>query len=107
MVTIRFKMTRNSVKIDAKGHALFDKKGKDVVCAAVSVLLQSWFVGEKELCEASVETKTEDGHFSAQMGNYGEKEKLLLDNLILSLKVLQNQYSDHIKVTVEETNGRR
>lgn len=106
MVTVRIKITDKAVKIDAKGHALFDKKGRDIVCAAVSTLLQSWFLSEKELCEASVEAK-QDKSFSAVMTNYGEKERLLLDSLILSLNVLRNQYAEHIKVTVEETHGRR
>ncbi len=106
MVTVRIKITDKAVKIDAKGHALFDKKGRDVVCAAVSTLLQSWFLGEKELCEASVEAKQDKG-FSAVMTNTGERERLLLDSLILSLNVLGNQYAKQIKVTVEETHGRR
>lgn len=111
MVTVRIKIADKAVKIEAKGHALFDRKGRDVVCAAVSTLLQSWFLGEKELCEAPVEAEQKqgsgNGRFSAVMRNYGEKEKLLLDSLILSLNVLQNQYGEHIKVTVEETHGRR
>lgn len=110
MVTVRIKISDKAVKIEAKGHALFDRKGRDVVCAAVSTLLQSWFLGERSLCEAQVEAEQKagaNGHFSAVMTSYGEKEKLLLDSLILSLNVLHNQYGDNIKVTVEETHGRR
>lgn len=112
MVTVRFRLDPEAVIVEAKGHALFDARGKDVVCAAVSTLLQSWLIGVKELCQASVEAEqgqdgSGGGNFTARMTGYGVKEKLLLDNLILSLKVLQNQYGEHIKVTVEETNGRR
>ncbi|MEJ5284541.1 MAG: ribosomal-processing cysteine protease Prp [Brevinematia bacterium] len=97
----------NVLTFEAKGHSLFDVKGKDIVCAAVSVLIQSWLVGITELCKVKAEENRNDGFLSVKVSELNESVKLLTQNLVLSLKILEKQYRENIKVELEEKDGSR
>ena len=105
MVKIKLISTGNCLFVQAEGHALFNKKGRDIVCASVSVLLESWFISEKELCHANIDLKREKGFFSGKIADYGEKEKWFYDSLSLNLLILEKQYADYIKVIMEAPDG--
>ncbi len=92
---------KEGVRIKAKGHALFDEKGKDIVCASVSVLLQMWLVGMTELCGSNVDFVKESGFLFASVDKLTEKGKLLFDYLVLSLSLLQRKYPESIKLELE------
>ncbi len=105
---IKIKINKNdNLFIEAMGHALFDEKGKDIVCAAVSTLLQSWLIGIDELCKVLSEVEKKSGHMKVRIFELNEKVELLTQNLVLSLKVLENQYKEIIKVELEEKDGSR
>lgn len=93
--------------LEAKGHSFFDVKGKDIVCAAVSILIQSWLIGIMELCRVKVEEDRKDGFLSVKVIELNESVKLLTQNLVLSLKILEQQYRENIKVELEEKDGSR
>jgi uncharacterized protein YsxB (DUF464 family) len=107
MIKITFSINADEISVNAEGHALFDAEGKDVVCASVSTLLQSWYFSEKELCQASVEAEMKKGFFKSKMRKHGEKEDLLFQSLVLNLAILEKQFPDHIKVNLEEKDGRQ
>ncbi len=107
MINIILRIFENDLAVEAEGHALFDKRGRDIVCSSVSILLESWYLSEKELCEADIKLLKNSGFFKAELFEFDEKEKLLFDSLVLSLLVLENQYKENIKVSVEDDNGKR
>jgi hypothetical protein len=41
MITIQLVKGRSFLACKAEGHALFDKKGQDIVCAAATILLRT------------------------------------------------------------------
>ena len=41
MISVLLVKGRFSLRCEAEGHALFDKKGRDIVCAAATVLLRT------------------------------------------------------------------
>jgi hypothetical protein len=104
MIQIVLKESPGFVNIKASGHSLFDDKGKDLVCCAVSTLIQSWHISTRELCKAGVTADKKSGYFEAR----AEKNKdsaLLFNSLKLSLSVIANRYPDNIKLIVEDKNG--
>ncbi len=107
MIEVRIRIGNGVYTVEAEGHALFGKNGNDIVCAAVSVLLQNWLLSERELCEAAVSGTQKNGEFRAVLNGPGEREKLLLESLILGMTVLKNQHPERIKVKVEENHGKR
>ncbi|MCX7820338.1 MAG: ribosomal-processing cysteine protease Prp [Brevinematales bacterium] len=106
MISIKISIEK-VLTLEASGHALFDKKGKDIVCAAVSTLLQSWLIGLEELCKVRLNTKKENGFLSVRVDEINENTFLLTQNLVLSLKILEKQYKENIKVELEEKDGSR
>lgn len=102
MVTVRIKNDEDSIEVRAAGHALFDKKGTDIVCASISVLLESWYLSEKELCGADIKLDQAPGRLDAKISNYKGEQLLLFKSLVLSLKALENQYPQNLRIDMED-----
>ena len=74
--------------LKVSGHANFDEEGKDIVCAAVSVLTLN--------LANSIE------HFNLTLQDRSEKSGLLLDSCILGLMDIGEEYRDFIKINLQE-----
>ena len=81
--------------LKVSGHAGFDENGRDIVCAAVSVLTLNLANSIEIFCEdiISVEEDTENGLLAAEFKNkLSEKAKLLMDSLLLGLDGISKEY---------------
>lgn len=91
-----------------EGHAMYSERGKDIVCAGVSVLVQSIFNGLTEVLGYHLDYKMKDGFFSFDIPDkYAEEDervKVLLDTLLLNLRDLEKTYNRHIKLIIEEVH---
>ena len=105
MVKVSFESDSINIVVRASGHALFDKKGSDIVCASISVLIQSWYMSEKELCGADTRMEQTKDNLVVKVNNYGQEELLLFKSLVLSLYTLENQYPEYIRIEMEECDG--
>jgi|GEM_PF-1890818 hypothetical protein len=103
MIIIRIDET--SHRVVAQGHALFAPKGSDVVCAAVSIVLQSWVVGCRILCKQDVSVVQREGVWEASLADAREEAILLWKNMILTLDILSRQYPENIQLQWEENHG--
>ncbi|MCI9610586.1 MAG: ribosomal-processing cysteine protease Prp [Eubacterium sp.] len=88
------------------GHAGFEGFGKDIVCAAVSVLVLNTlnaveaFTDEVFAFESDQKSGLIDIHFQKPVGH---DAGLLFDTMVLGLKEIQNQYgTDYILLTFKE-----
>jgi hypothetical protein len=85
-----------------EGHAGFDEKGRDIVCAAVSVMvintINSIEAFTEDEFEATVEEKS--GKIEFQMvSDVSRDSTLLLNSLVLGLQGIEAQYGNQfIKV---------
>ena len=102
MITIKITEKSDYLRVEAEGHSLFEKKGKDIVCASVSVLLQSWYLWEKELAGVDMKVELRSGYFNAILTCLNEKVLLFFYALKLSLKIMEAQYPENIKLLREE-----
>ncbi|NPV38901.1 hypothetical protein BREVNS_0764 [Brevinematales bacterium NS] len=102
---IDISISEKTHRVVASGHALFDQKGKDVVCAAVSVTLQGWVVGTRLLCKEDVAVRQTEGRWEAEVSEMNENSLLLWKQMILTLDILSRQYPDHIRLHWEENHG--
>ncbi|MDO4793489.1 MAG: ribosomal-processing cysteine protease Prp [Filifactor alocis] len=95
-------------QISLKGHADYAKRGEDIVCAGVSVLVQSIFNGLTEVLGYKLSYRMKDGYFSFQLPTsyleHDERVKVMLDTLVLNLKDLEKTYKKHIKLMIEEVH---
>ena len=81
-------------QIKAFGHAEYDNYGKDIVCAAVSVLIINTANSLEKFTNDLIMAETfEDGTTESLIKEQPSKEAILLiDSLILGLEGIRNQY---------------
>ena len=90
MVTI--KQRYNGLSID--GHANFAEQGKDIVCAAVSVLAQTLIASIEELTDDDVRSVIEHGHIELNYRNLSETSRVLIDSFLIGCRMLESEYTE-------------
>ena len=105
-------LTRDSndllTQVLATGHAEYQKKGSDVVCSAISVLLQTAYVTFCT-CSGVKANLFDDGNvfrLSLSLFDKNQKERFcgISSFLITGLFLIRQDYSDYINI-MEEKNG--
>ncbi len=92
------KVVKKGNHIDIKGHALFDKYGKDIVCAAVSSIVITTVNGILSIDEDSIKCVDDSGFVSIDILKDDRVIYLLISNMMNLLKELENQYKKNIRV---------
>ncbi len=100
---IRIEIERNHVgKIcgfSAKGHAGVGPKGSDIVCAAVSVLTDSVFLGLDKHLRRELSWSADSGDISVQLTQEpDELTEAILATMFLGLSEIQRIYPNHIRI---------
>ncbi|MEJ5230429.1 MAG: ribosomal-processing cysteine protease Prp [Pseudothermotoga sp.] len=98
------KTTGRYVSFTVRGHSYFDLKGRDIVCAAVSVLTQHTARVLMNHCKASV--KRSSGRLEVTLKDQDALSELLIGELYESLKDLQKQYPENLSLEVKENANR-
>jgi uncharacterized protein YsxB (DUF464 family) len=96
MITV----TKRRNGFTVEGHAGFAERGKDIVCAGVSTLAQTFI--------ASVESLTDDrldytiveknGFLDVEYRELTEKSKTLLASFFIGCQMVADEYPDNVKV---------
>ncbi len=92
---------------DISGHAGYDDIGKDIVCAAVSVLVINTlnsierFTDDKTSCVSDENSGTVEFRFKDHQSHY---DALLLDSMILGLEDIEysEEYESYIYIIFKE-----
>ncbi len=85
-----------------EGHALFRDKGKDIVCAAVSILTVNTVNALEQFSDSPFTCTQEEGISVRFDSPPDEKAVLLLDTLVLGLEGIRDQYSDYLEIEMKE-----
>lgn len=98
----------NYIGLVSEGHAGFDKRGKDIVCSAVSSITQTCALGILEVLKinAKYEVDEDKGYLELRLPeamdkSLLEKTQVLLQTTCLALKDLSAGYPSNIKVEVK------
>ncbi|HHT39366.1 MAG: ribosomal-processing cysteine protease Prp [Acholeplasmatales bacterium] len=85
-------------EITVRGHANYQKKGKDIVCSSVStaLILTSNLIKRFGYLKL-VELELSEGDFYLKPIDLTTNLKIILDNLVWTLKELEEQYPKNIK----------
>ena len=81
--------------IEFSGHALFDASGKDIVCAAVSILAINTLNSIEMLCGDKFDAKenSQKGYLKADFkSKLSDKADLLMKSLLLGLDGISHEY---------------
>jgi len=105
MIIVSVTRLKGTIKgFSIKGHAGYQPRGEDIVCAAVSMLAQTALLGLGRYIGEGLDYQVDDaGIIKCSLpGNLGELEKIraeaILTTMIIGLKNLQKNYFKHIRV---------
>ncbi|MEW5766566.1 MAG: ribosomal-processing cysteine protease Prp [bacterium] len=98
------------VAFETKGHALYAEPGRDIVCAAVSALLQNVVVGLKQYLGLEIDHQKNKGWMRVSIRGFKGKEKeaaALLETMALSLRAIagEERYQGYVKVYGSDERG--
>ena len=103
-----YKQGEDFVRIESKGHTGFADNGEDIVCAALSALLQGAALGVLKVVGVKAEYRVDEEKGSlllALPSHLAEEEKhdcnVLLKTLYASVSDLKEGYSEYIEVEVK------
>ena len=95
MTTVKYLITENNIELEIQGHAGFDEVGKDIVCAAISILSQT-FIGcmeeESEYCDYRIDP----GYVWIQASGY--KVVDCFKPILVGYQLLEDNYPAYIEV---------
>ena len=78
---------------ESSGHAGFADSGKDIVCAAVSILIINTVNPMEEFTGQMFGTESEDGHIYCTLAKpYDQDAQLLLNAMVFGLQNIRQEY---------------
>ena len=98
MIDIKYKKEKFIKEINISGHAMYDKYGKDIVCASVSSALLNTLNIIDIIDSKIIDAKIRDGISDVNVKYYNELVDKILLNLIDEFKSLEKTYSKNIRV---------
>ena len=94
MITVN--ITDHGLTID--GHAGYAEIGNDIVCAAVSALVQGLIHSLCALTDDEISYNAVSGHVDMTYKNLSERGKLLIDSFFIAVSDIQLTYGDYVKI---------
>ena len=93
--------------INVTGHAGYAEQGKDIVCAAVSVLAQNLIQSIEALTGDEIKYRIEPGHMDIEYKDRSEQGKLLVDSFIIGINSVSESYgSEYVQLIQHGADGR-
>ena len=102
MIKITVKNNNDAVEcVLIKGHADYDDYGKDIVCAAVSTMAITTINAINSLDE-TLDFAEKSGLLEIRVKEVSDVNQKLLNNLIIQLEELKDQYPKNIEIRNED-----
>ncbi|MGO1368005.1 MAG: ribosomal-processing cysteine protease Prp [Senegalia sp. (in: firmicutes)] len=97
----------NILKYIMNGHTGYDEHGKDIVCAAVSVLAQTGLMSLLEFLNLKISYLIEDGYIKVILPKNlnkddFEKSQIVLNTVLIGIKSVAESYPDYISLDYRE-----
>lgn len=85
--------------IEIRGHANYGKHGEDIVCSAVSALVQTLVVAVEELTEDKIEYDMQPGTVDIKFWSLSDHSKVLVDSFFLGIEGIAEAHPDNVRLT--------
>ncbi|MDR3186336.1 MAG: ribosomal-processing cysteine protease Prp [Christensenellaceae bacterium] len=90
------------IRVEASGHSNYAIIGKDIVCAAISTVLQGTILGLIEVAKVKTDKAMSDGNlsFSVSDTNISTRHSadIILETMCVVLKDIARCYPSHLKL---------
>jgi uncharacterized protein YsxB (DUF464 family) len=87
---------RHNDGVTITGHANYAKPGQDIVCAAVSVLVQTLIQSIEDLCTDRIEYDMSAGSVDIKHGNLSAQAHLLMDSFFIGCQMIADEYPHNV-----------
>lgn len=94
MIVVR--VTLNGITVD--GHAGYAERGKDIVCAGVSVLTRNLINSVEALTEDKISYKVAPAQIHIEYENLSERSKFLVDSFFIGVSEIQRDYPGYVQI---------
>ena len=94
-------VTRYKDRITIKGHSGYAPIGQDIVCAAVSVLVQTLIQSVEELTADKIEYSMSPGKVDIKFWCLSDQSKVLIDAFFIGIKGIAEAHPDNVKFISE------
>ncbi len=91
---------KQSIKI--RGHANYAPIGQDIVCAGVSVLIQTLIQSVFTLTTDKIEYSMQPGSVDIKFWCLSDLTKVLIDAFFIGIKGIAESYPDNVKLNCSE-----
>lgn len=86
-------------EISINGHAGYAEAGKDIVCAAVSILAQTLIASIEELTQDTISYDIQPGTVNIKLGNLSERSKLLVSSFFVGVQMVADNYPGFVRLS--------
>lgn len=100
MIKIKIEETGSHIHIEAIGHANYNVVGQDIVCSAISALLQTLCYSLEELTKDKVNISLKSGNSSVNIYKPSSKSRILVDSFFIGCTKIAGVYSDYVEVVM-------
>ena len=95
---IKVYIENDNKNITITGHAGYDEYGKDIVCSSVSSIVITTINGIIELEKDTIKYSDDNEKLIIEVIKDSDITVKLINNMILLLEQLENDYKDNIKI---------
>ena len=94
MITI----TQTDGEITIKGHANYAERGKDIVCAAVSALTQTFIESVEQLTDDNLKCVISAGNVVIRYTDLSKQGQLLRRSFFIGLEMIADSYPQNVEI---------
>ena len=92
-------INKGAGSVTITGHAQYAPHGQDIVCSAVSVLVQTLIQSMEDLCTDEFSYHLQPGRTVIKHGNLTANAQLLFDSFFIGCYMIAERYPFHVEVT--------
>ena len=85
--------------ITVSGHAHYAEMGKDIVCAGVSVLVQTLIQSLEDLTDTKFSYDMAAGFVDIKFEHLPSRARLLVSAFFIGVELIANEYPNHVRLT--------
>ena len=89
-------ITRHKSGISVKGHANYAEYGRDIVCSAVSVLVQTLIQSVENLTADKITYDMQPGNVNIKLFSLSDQTKVLIDAFFIGIEGISKAYPDNV-----------
>lgn len=89
---------RNSNGFSVRGHAQYAPHGQDVVCAAVSTLVQVLVFSISELTTDEIDYDMQPGLVEIRYKDLSEDAQLLIKSFFIGIRMISHAYPSNVQI---------